>query len=138
MLKEAIAQADALFDHPGKQYAMFKDLEDIVQARATPDVPDRFEDRGRAPAYYGAFLDQLGNQAAERPEDDLVEEAIWIDDTVNYAVRSHSINQASIEAAIRKAMLPRYFNFFGGLDEANTMIERIIGIVRAGATKGGR
>jgi type I restriction enzyme R subunit len=101
-------------------------------------VPDRFDDRPRAPAYYGAFLDQLGEDASDRSEDDLVAEAIWIDDTVNDAVRLHSINQESIEAAIRKAMLPRYFDFFGGLDEANSMIEGIIGIVRAGTTKGDR
>ncbi len=49
---------------------------------------------------------------------------------------THSINPASIEAEIRKTMLPRYFNFFGGLDSANEMIDRVIAIVRAGATKG--
>ena len=54
---------------------------------------------------------------------------------MNDAVRQHSINPSSIEAEIKKAMLPRYFNFFGGLNVANAMIERIIGIVRAGAAK---
>ena len=116
---------------------MFKDLEEMVDARATPDVPDRFTDRPRAQAYFGAFLDQLGGTASDQSEDDLVTEALWIDDTVNDAVQSHSINPASIEAEIRKTMLPRYFNFFGGLDHANGLIERVIGIVRAGAAKGG-
>ena len=138
MLKDAIAQADALFDHPIKQYTLFKDLEGLVEERATPGVPDRFDGRPRAQAYYGAFIDQLGPAASDRSEDELVAEAIWIDDTVDESVRLNSINQSSIETAIKKAMLPRYFQFFGGLDEANTMIERVIGIVRAGAAKGGR
>ena len=135
MLKEAIANTEALFDHPNKHYTMFKDLEELVKARATPGVPDRFQHRPRAQAYFGAFLDELGDQADDHSEDDLVTEAIWIDDTVNDAVRQHSINPSSIEAEIKKAMLPRYFNFFGGLNAANAMIERIIGIVRAGAAK---
>jgi len=136
LLKEAIAEAEALFDHPDKQYVLFKDLEDIVSKRATPGVPDRFADRPRAKAYYGAFLDHLGTDRASHTEDALVAEAEWIDATVNDAVVTHSINPASIEAEIRKTMLPRYFNFFGGLDSANEMIERVIAIVRAGATKG--
>ena len=116
---------------------MFKDLEEMVGARATPGVPDRFADRPRAQAYFGAFLDQLDERASEKSEDELVTEALWIDDTVNDAVQSHSINPASIEAEIRRTMLPRYFNFFGGLDHANSLIERVIGIVRAGAAKSG-
>src|SRR5690606_31378717 len=60
MLKEAIANAEAMFDHANKQYVMFKDLEERVEKRDTPGVPDRFPDRPRAQAYFGAFLDQLG------------------------------------------------------------------------------
>ena len=135
MLKEAIANAEALFDHPNKQYTLFKDLEERIQARATPGVPDRFQNRPRAQAYYGAILDELGDQAGNHSEDELVTEAIWIDDTVNDAVRQHSINPSGIEAEIKKALLPRYFDYFGGLDGAKALIERIIGIVRAGAAK---
>jgi type I restriction enzyme R subunit len=138
MLKDAIAEADALFDHPNKQYTLFKDLEKKVEARETPDVPDRFTEKPRAKAYYGAFLDQFNEKASEHTEDELVAEALWIDQAVNDAVRSHSISQASIEAAIRKNMLPRYFNFLGGLDNANSLIDRIIGIVRAGSSKEAR
>lgn len=136
MLKEAIANAEALFDHPNKQYVLFKDLDEMVAKKATPDVPDRFTDRPRAQAYYGAFLDQLGGQAVEKSEDDLVAEAMYIDDTVDNAVQTHSINPGSIEAEINKVLLPRYFKFFGGLDDAKSMIDRVIGIVRAGKAKG--
>jgi type I restriction enzyme, R subunit len=136
MLKEAIANAEALFDHPNKQFVLFKDLEDMVEKKATPGVPDRFSDRPRAQAYYGAFLDQLGEQVTGKSEDDLVVESLHIDDTVDNAVLTHSINPGSIEAEINKALLPRYFKFFGGLDDAKSMIDRVIGIVRAGKAKG--
>lgn len=133
LLKEAIEAAEAMFDHPGKQYTLFKDLEEQVVARNTPGVPDRFTDHPRAAAYYGAILEQLGD--TEHPEDTMVEEAMHIDTTVDDAVQTHSINPGSIEAEIRKALLPRYFKFFGGLDDANALIDQIVGIVRAGANK---
>ena len=133
LLKEAIEAAEAMFDHPGKQYTLFKDLEEQVVARNTPGVPDRFTDHPRAAAYYGAILEQLGG--TEHPEDTMVVEAMHIDSTVDDAVQTHSINPGSIEAEIRKALLPRYFKFFGGLDDANALIDQIVGIVRAGANK---
>ena len=122
-----------MFEHPGKQYTLFKDLEEQVIAKNTPGVPDRFSDNPRAAAYYGAIVEQLGGK--EQPEDTMVEEAMHIDSTVDDAVQIHSINPGSIEAEIRKALLPRYFKFFGGLDDANALIDQIVGIVHAGASK---
>jgi type I restriction enzyme R subunit len=133
LLKEAIAAAEAMFDHPGKQYTLFKDLEEQVAARRTPGVPDQFTDHPRAAAYYGALIDQLGD--TQHPEGTMVQEAMHIETTVDDAVQAHSINPGSIEAEIRKALLPRYFKFFGGLDDANALINRIVTIVRAGANK---
>ena len=122
-----------MFDHPGKQYTLFKDLEEQVTARNTPGVPDRLKDHPRAAAYYGALLEQMGD--TRRPEDTMVEEAMHIDTTVDDAVQTHSINPGSIESEIRKALLPRYFALLGGLDAANALINQIVGIVRAGANK---
>lgn len=133
LLKEAILAAEAMFDHPGKQYVMFKDLEEQVAARKTPGVPDRFADHPRAQSYYGALLEQLNEP--EQDEEVLVAEAMHIDSTVDDAVQTHSINPGSIEAEIRKALLPRYFKFLGGLDAANALIDQIVGIVRAGANR---
>lgn len=133
LLKEAILAAEAMFDHPGKQYVMFKDLEEQVSGRNTPGVPDRFADHPRAQSYYGALLEQLNG--AEQDEEVLIAEAMHIDSTVDDAVQTHSINPGSIESEIRKALLPRYFKFLGGLDSANALIDQIVGIVRAGATK---
>ena len=137
MLKEAIREADALFDYPGKQFTLFKDLEEQVSRRATPGVPDKFADRPMAQAFYGAFLDTMGaDGAAARSEEELVAEAHHIDEAVDNAVVTYSINPSSIEAEIRRTLLPRYFKFFGGLDKANTLIDKIITIVRAGSVRG--
>jgi type I restriction enzyme, R subunit len=133
LLKEAILAAEAMFDHPGKQYVMFKDLEEQVSGRNTPGVPDRFADHPRAQSYYGALLEQLNG--AEQDEEVLVAQAMHIDSTVDDAVQAHSINPGSIESEIRKALLPRYFKFLGGLDAANALIDQVVGIVRAGVNR---
>jgi type I restriction enzyme R subunit len=133
LLKEAIQAAEAMFDHPGKQYVMFKDLEEQAVTRNTPGVPDRFADHPRAQSYYGALLEQLGG--VELDEEVLVTEAMHINTTVDDAVQTHSINPGSIEAEIRKTLLPRYFKFLGGLNAANRLIDQIVGIVRAGANR---
>ncbi|MGX9352821.1 type I restriction endonuclease subunit R [Shimia sp. W99] len=135
LLMEAIREAEALFEHPHKQYTLFKDLEEQVTSRSTPGVPDRFEGRPHAQAYYGALLDRMPS-GTDQDEDSLVEEAFHIDEVVNNAVQAHSINPASIEAEIKKALLPRYFKLLDGLDAANAMIDEIISIVRAGSAKG--
>jgi type I restriction enzyme R subunit len=137
LLKEAIREAEAMFDYPGKQYTMFRDLEEQVAARATPGVPDKLTDHPRAQAYFGAFLDLFAETGQPKiDEDTLIDEAIHIEETVDNAVRTHSINPGSIESEIRRALLPRHFNLLGGLDAANNLIERVIGIVRAGHTRG--
>nr|WP_299855269.1 HsdR family type I site-specific deoxyribonuclease [uncultured Roseobacter sp.] len=139
LLKEAIREAEALFDHPSKQYTLFKDLEAQVDDRATPGVPEKFADHPMAQSYFGAFFEALGpERAGEYPEDDLVGEALHIDETVDSAIKTHSINPGSIEAEIRRALLPRYFKFLGGLDAANAVIDQVIDIVRAGNAKGKR
>lgn len=133
MLKDAIREAEALFEHPDKQYTMFKDLEAMVGERDTPNIPDGFGDNRLAQAVYGAFVMSLKQeQVGDLGETKLVKESFFIDEVVQNAVRSHSISPASIEAEIRKSLLPRLFNLLGGLDDANAVIEQVIGIVRAG------
>src|SRR5690606_18187069 len=48
LLRNAIREAEALFDHPHKQFVLFKDLEEKAKARANPNVPDRFGDNRHA------------------------------------------------------------------------------------------
>ncbi len=133
LLKEAIEAAEAMFDHPGKQYTMFKDLEEQVAERNTPGVPDRFTDQPRAKAYYGLLLEHLAN--SDQSEDELVEEALHIESVVIDAVQSHSISPGNLEAAIKKGLLVRYFNLLGGTDAAYALIEQILAVVRAGTNK---
>jgi type I restriction enzyme, R subunit len=136
LLKEAIREADALFDYPGKQFTLFKDLEAQVASRSTPGVPDRFADHPMAQAFYGAFLETMGRGLDGIPEDQLVAEAHHIEAAVDNAILTYSINPGSIEAEIRRALLPRYFKFLGGLERATDLIERVITIVRAGHNRG--
>lgn len=136
LLKEAIREADALFDYPGKQFTLFKDLEAQVASRSTPGVPDQFADHPMAQAFYGAFLDTLGGGLDGISEDQLVAEAHHIEAAVDNAILTYSINPGSIEAEIRRALLPRYFKFLGGLERATDLIERVVTIVRAGHARG--
>ena len=137
LLKEAIREADALFDYPGKQFTLFKDLEAQVSSRSTPGVPDRFADHPMAQSFFGAFIDAIGSEELEGiTEDQLVAEAHHVEAAVENAIQTYSINPGSIEAEIRRALLPRYFKFFGGLVRANDLIERVISIVRAGHSRG--
>lgn len=136
LLKEAIKDAEALFDFPGKQFTMFKDLEAQVAKKDTPGIPNRFADHPMAQAFYGAFLETRPQDGSEHTdEDSLVAEALYIEEAVDNAIRTFSINPGSIEAEIRRALLPRYFKFFGGLDAANALINQVITIVRAGTAK---
>lgn len=139
MLKEAIKEAESLFDHPDRQYTLFKDLEGMVVDRATPSVPDVFGDNKMAQAFYGAFQLNLDEQRIDDiGSDTLIEEAKRIDEIVLDAVKSHSISPASIEADIRKNLLPRLFKLMNGLDPANAVIEQVIEIVRAGNVRAGQ
>ncbi|MBN9310005.1 hypothetical protein [Devosia sp.] len=137
LLRRAIHEAEALFDHPHKQYVLFKDLEGQARARENPYVPERFGDNRHAQAYFGLFPLVLGEVAAkEHGEEWLVAEAFNIDKTVNDAVAKHSINPANVEAEIRRELLPRYFKELGGLNNATKLIDRVVEVVRLGVSRG--
>jgi type I restriction enzyme R subunit len=137
LLRRAIAEAAALFEHPNKQYLLFRELEEKAKARVNPKVPDRFAENHHAQAYFGLFPLVLGeDQARRRGEDWLVAEAFHIDQVVRNAVASYSISAAEIEAEIRKTLLPRYFKELGGLDRAQALVDLIVEIVRLGVSRG--
>jgi type I restriction enzyme R subunit len=137
LLRKAIAEAEALFDHPHKQYVLFKEFEEQVDKRANPYVPQRFGENRHAQSYFGLFPTVMGEVAArEKGEDWLVGEAFHIDQVVNAAVAKHSINPANVEAEIRKDLLPRYFKELGGLDQAQVFVDRVVEIVRLGVSRG--
>lgn len=129
LLRQAIADAEAMFDHPLKQYALFKGFEDTLQARATPGVPDAFGDNSHAKAYFGAMKLAIGDLA-----DGHVALAFAIDSVVRDAVAENSLNPQNIEAAIRKGLLPTLFSVMG-LDHAKTVVEQVIQITRVGLSR---
>jgi len=138
LLRQAIAEAEAMFDHPLKQYALFKSFEEKLDARATPDMPDALADKPHAKAYFGAMRLVLGDESfavlSGDAKDKLVQQAIAMDTVVRDAVAENSLNPQNIEAAIRKGLLPLLFGTLG-LDNAKLVVEQVIQITRVGLSK---
>ena len=135
LLRQAIAQAEAMFDHPLKQYALFKEFEQKVDTRQTPGMPDALADKPHARAYFGAMRLVLGEEAfaalTQAARNTLVEQAVAIDGIARTAVAEHSLNPQNIEAAIRNGVLPMLFATLG-LDNAKAVVEQVIQITRVG------
>lgn len=138
LLKMAIAEAEAMFEHPFKQYALFKDFEEKVANREIAGIPDSFGENRHAKAYYGTFKLVLGDDSFglcdENQEQKFIAEAFSIDETVKNAVAENSLNPQNIEAAIRKGLLPRLFALIG-LDKGKEVIEHVIQMTRVGLSK---
>ncbi|KQO26402.1 DEAD/DEAH box helicase [Acidovorax sp. Leaf76] len=138
LLRRAIAEAEAMFDHPLKQYALFKSFEEQVASRATPGTPVELADNPHAKAYFGAIRLVLGEDgfAALEPQglERLVQQSLAIDSVVKDAVAENSLNPQNIEAAIRKGLLPLLFGSLG-LDNAKQVVEQVIQITRIGLSK---
>lgn len=138
LLRQAIAEAEAMFDHPLKQYALFKSFEEQVASRSTPGTPDELAHNPHARAYFGAIRLVLGEDgfAALESQDleRLVQQSLAIDSVVKDAVAENSLNPQNIEAAIRKGLLPLLFGSLG-LDNAKQVVEQVIQITRIGLSK---
>lgn len=139
LLKIAIAEAEAMFKHPFKQYALFKDFESKVKNREIEGEPDCFGDNRHAKAYFGTFKLVLGDDSLATLDEDqqkkYIDEALAIDEIVKNAVAENSLNPQNIETAIRKGLLPRLFVWIG-LDKAKDVIEHVIQITRVGLSRG--
>ena len=135
LLKQAIAEAEAMFDHPLKQFARFKEFEQTLEQRRTPGVPQALDGSPHAKACYGALVLALGElhfaDANTEQINAYVAEARAIDDVARLAVAENSLNSQNLEAAIRKALLPRLFALIG-LDAAKIVIDQVIHITRVG------
>jgi type I restriction enzyme R subunit len=138
LLRQAIAEAEAMFDHPLKQYALFQAFAQQLESRTTPGVPDALVDKPHAKAYFGAIRLVLGEDAFAVPRseavDGLVQQALAMDTVVRDAVAENSLNPQNIEAAIRKGLLPLLFVTLG-LDNAKQVVEQVIQITRVGLSK---
>jgi len=139
LLRQAIEEAEKLFDHPLKQYMLFREFEAQVQDRRLSDIPDAFAGNRHAQAYFGVFKKTLPDALAaldQQSQDKWVKVAFEIDQAVETSVAEHSINPQNIEADIRKKLLPRMFQeckaIGGGMDQAKKIVEMIVQITRVG------
>ncbi len=146
LLKQAIADAKAMFDAPVKQYMMFADFEQAVKDRNVADVPNAFiDDNGKlnrhAQAYFGLFkhlFDAGGDNDSladkELDNDKLIAYAFEIDEVVKTNVAEYSINASEIENAINRSLLPMLFADLG-IDKAQQLIEEVLKITRLGLSR---
>lgn len=139
LLRQAIIDAEKLFDHPLKQYMLFREFEEQVQDRRLNDIPDAFAGNRHAQAYFGVFKKILPEALAvldQQVQDKWVKVAFEIDQAVETSVAENSINPQNIEADIRKKLLPRMFQeckaIGGGMDQAKKIVEMIVQITRVG------
>ena len=144
LLKQAIAEAKAMFDAPLKQYLLFYGLEQQVNERKVEGMPNDFVDEEgklnrHAQAYYGLFKklfdgDKKNLADAEISDDQLIVYAFEIDNIVKTAVAEYSINPAEIENAISVKLLPMLFTDLG-IDKAQQLIEAVLKITRLGLSR---
>lgn len=135
LLKAAIAEASALFDHPLKQYALFKDVEAQVEGMKVDGTPAALNGKRHAAAYFGIIRLAVGDGRVLGPEtESFTAAALDIETMVQTAVAENSLNPASVEAAIRKAVLPRLFSLTG-LDLARSITNQIVDVTRAGLSR---
>lgn len=139
LLRQAIEEAEKLFDHPLKQYMLFQEFEEQVQARRLSDIPDAFSGNRHAQAYFGVFKKALPEVFAigdSQVQDKWVNLAFEVDKSVETAVAENSINPQNIEADIRKKLLPSMFQeckgIGGGMDQARKIVEMVVQITRVG------
>ncbi|QHE83453.1 type I restriction endonuclease subunit R [Hydrogenophaga sp. BPS33] len=138
LLKQAIAEAEAMFDHPLKQYALFKKFEEQVERRDVGRMPEALGDNPHVRAYFGICRLVLGEEAfAQADEAALVQQAHEMHGVVQQAVAEHSLNPQNIETAIAKALLPQLFGLMG-LDKAKQAIDEVIQVTRVGLSRHGR
>lgn len=139
LLRQAIEEAAKLFDHPLKQYLLFHEFEQKVQARKLDELPDVFAGNRHAQAYFGIFKKSLPEalvSADEQAQEHWVKLAFSLDEMVTTSVAEHSINPQNIESDIRKKLLPLLFKeckaVGAGMDQAKAMVEWVVQITRVG------
>ena len=132
LLRQALKEAEALFDHPYKQYALFKDLEKDVQSRESVGIPEELSDNPHASAYFGIL--KLEMAETEVGIADLVSYSKQLDGFVTRAVAEHSLSPQNIEASIRKNVLPLLFKVFG-LEKAKAIVEKVVEVTRLGLAR---
>jgi len=136
LLLKAIEEAESLFEHPFKQYAIFKDFEEKVGQREVEGIPESIADNKHACAYFGILKLVTKNAAPDAALVDVYTElSSKIDQIVNNAVAEYSLNPQNIEAAIRKNALPPLFKKLG-LEQAKEVSEKVVEVTKLGLARG--
>lgn len=136
LLRKALAEANALFEHPFKQYALFKELDEKVKKRSVEGIPPVLSQNHHAAAYFGILKLEHGvSDLSEELMKQYVELCISIDDIITIAVAENSLNAQDIEAAVRKRLLPLLFKRLG-LESAKSVVDKIVEIIRLGLSRG--
>ncbi|MDX8163715.1 type I restriction endonuclease subunit R [Acinetobacter pittii] len=143
LLRQAIEDAEKEFDHPLKQYMLFREFEEQVESRRLAEIPDVFGTNKHAQAYYGVFKKILPEAFAvtdQQNQDKWTQLAFEVDSSVINSVAENSINPQNIEADIRKKLLPMMFkeckSIGSGMDHAKKIVEMIVQITRVGLNGG--
>ena len=137
LLRQAIAEAEAMFDYPGKQYDLFKDLEEKMKAGTPSDIPEKIKEDRHVRAYYGIFKQQLTPaRFDELGEAHFISEAQMVDEVVMAAIAANSLSQEAIMSGITQKLMPLFYKTYGDLTVAKTLIAAIQDKVRAGTTNG--
>ncbi|MGH1541672.1 MAG: type I restriction endonuclease subunit R [Arenicella sp.] len=134
LLKQAIEEVEAMFDHPYKQYVVFKDLEKKLESREVSGLPEELSGNKHAQAYYGVFKLTLSKDkfaSLISPEDAVISYALQIEEIVNDAVAENSLNIEGIESAIKVGLMPILFKAVG-IDKAKEISDEIVRISRFG------
>ena len=135
LLRHATAEAAAMFNQPLQQYALFKELEQKMGVRCTPGIPKALDDHVCAKAYFGAIKLGLGDASDSACERAYVDEAKAIDACVTKAVAENFLNPHSVEATIRRTLLPRLFGL-AGLESAKRILDHVVHIARVRLERG--
>ena len=79
---------------------------------------------------------EIGDAVANGDEqEEFIRAALGMEKSVESAIAENSLNPANIEAAIRKALLPRLFGLIG-LDKAKVITEKVVEVTRVGLGRG--
>ena len=139
LLRQAIAEAEALFDHPLKQYLLFREFEEKVEARQLDELPAVFRDQPHAQGWFGIFKLALPEALAAAEGEAIqpwIELAFTVEQAVTDAVAEQSLNPQNVENSIRQRLLPLLFQQCRqagfGMDQARAMLERIVQTTRVG------
>lgn len=142
LLKKAIEEAEALFNHPLKQYLLFRSFEEKVDARELDEIPNKLNGSKYAQAYFGVFKKYLPETFASVNDESLsswIDLAFNIEVLVNTAVAEYSINPQNIETEIRKNLLPILFReckkVGAGMDQAKAIVDLVVQITLVGLNK---